>query len=94
MEGHPCLKVEYQGTYWSIIFANELGSHFVINSPGVVISMNGGNWMPSDGDAYFDLKNLTFIGDVTPVSEGVREFLRKAGIKLSPWPWRYKGGML
>ena len=89
-----CLKIDVQGVLWSILFVTEMDSSISFESPSIVISMEGGDWIPGDGDAYFNLKSLEFLGDVTPVSEGVREFLRKAGIKLSPWPWRYKGGIL
>lgn len=59
-----------------------------------VVALGGGDAPTSDDVVLFDLKRRRVFGRPTPVSEGVREFLRKAGIKLEPSPWRYEGGIL
>jgi acetyltransferase-like isoleucine patch superfamily enzyme len=92
-EDGDILTFDYDEKRLSILFTEKEDLESLADY-SVLISLAGGDFTPKKGHSYFDLKKLEFDGEVTPVSEGVREFLRKVGIKLSPWPWRYRGGLL
>ncbi len=47
-----------------------------------------------DGSAVFDLLAREVQGESSELVDSVREFCRKKGIRLSPGPWRYGGGLI
>jgi acetyltransferase-like isoleucine patch superfamily enzyme len=49
---------------------------------------------PPDGCAVLDLLARRVHGDGGVVLDSVREFCRKRGIRFSPGPWRYRGGLV
>ena len=53
----------------------------------------GGGDLPQ-GVVVFDLLGRRVYGSGGVVSETVREFCRKRGIRFDPGPWRYRGGLV
>jgi acetyltransferase-like isoleucine patch superfamily enzyme len=97
-EGEPgrtfrfCHEGEEQRVTFSEAFVSGPGSS-ARGGVTTIVALEGGD-APVSPAVLFDLTRRRVVGQPTPVSEGVREFLRKAGIKLEPWPWRYQGGIL
>ena len=60
----------------------------------VVLALEGGDRSP-EGAVVFDLLANRVHGYRTGVlTDSVREFLRKRGIRFEPGPWRYRGGLV
>jgi acetyltransferase-like isoleucine patch superfamily enzyme len=60
----------------------------------VVLTLEYAGDTPPDGTAVIDLLGRQLHGTGGVALETVREFCRKRGIKLSPGPWRYPGGLI
>jgi acetyltransferase-like isoleucine patch superfamily enzyme len=98
-EGEPgrTFRFCHEGEEQRVIFSDAFVSGHGSSARGVattIVALDGGDAPSSPAVPLFDLKRRRVFGQPTPISEGVREFLRKAGIKLEPWPWRYEGGVL
>jgi serine acetyltransferase len=90
-------RFRHDGEEQRVVFAETFVSGPAAGARGVattIVALEGGDAPLSPDVVLFDLKRRRVVGEPVPVSEGVREFLRKAGIKLEPWPWRYEGGLL
>jgi hypothetical protein len=90
-------RFRHDGEEQRVVFAETFVSGPAAGARGVattIVGLEGGDAPLSPDVVLFDLKRRRVVGEPVPVSEGVREFLRKAGIKLEPWPWRYEGGLL
>lgn len=90
------VSFDYAGTSGTILFCDRCDSKQILSlsKPLVVVALEGGDFESHEDTVIFDLRTLQVSGKPTPITEGLREFFRKAGIKLSPWPWRYRGGIL
>lgn len=85
----------YDNAAYSVAFRRDSN----VGSPptdtlNIIIALESSSFPNHENVVWFNLQDNTVTGVSNPVSEGVREFLRKAGIKMSPWPWRYQGGIL
>ena len=61
--------------------------------PSVVLTFEVAGDVP-EGVAVFDLVARQAHGSTGVVSDSVREFCRKRGIRFEPGPWRYGGGLV
>jgi acetyltransferase-like isoleucine patch superfamily enzyme len=90
-------RFRHDGEEQRVTFCDTFVSGPAASARGVattIVGLEGGDAPAAPEVVLFDLKRRRVSGQSTAVSEGVREFLRKAGIKLEPWPWRYQGGIL
>jgi acetyltransferase-like isoleucine patch superfamily enzyme len=60
----------------------------------VVLTLEFAGEEPGEGCAVLDLLARELHGSGGVVLDTVREFCRKKGIRLSPGPWRYRGGLI
>jgi acetyltransferase-like isoleucine patch superfamily enzyme len=60
----------------------------------VVLTLEYAGEPPAQGVAVIDLLGRQLYGTGGVVLDTVRELCRKRGIKLSPGPWRYPGGLI
>jgi len=79
-----------------VIFAETVGAGTAV--PGgdgetVVLTLRASGGTPA-GCVVLDLLARRVHGDGGALTDSVREFCRKRGIRFAPGPWRYGGGLV
>jgi acetyltransferase-like isoleucine patch superfamily enzyme len=85
-----------EGT-WHVLFVDRYaGPDGLPPGPAgtVVLTLDRAHGDVPDGWAVLDLLERTIEGTGGQVVDTVREFCRKRGIRFSPGPWRYRGGLI
>jgi acetyltransferase-like isoleucine patch superfamily enzyme len=80
-----------------VAFVERLGSLDevqVAERETVILVLEYGGGEPPEGCVVLDLVGRRLHGRGGVVSDSAREFCRKKGIRLSPAPWRYRGGLI
>jgi acetyltransferase-like isoleucine patch superfamily enzyme len=97
LEGADGLALETGDGVWHVLFTDRYaGSDGLPAGPAgtVVLALDRTGGDVPDGWALLDLLGRTIEGASGEVVDSVREFCRKRGIRFSPGPWRYRGGLV
>ena len=89
--------LEAGGGTWHVLFVERyVGSVGLAAGPAgtVVLTLDRARGDAPEGWAILDLLGRTVEGTGGEVVDSVREFCRKRGIRFSPGPWRYPGGLV
>jgi hypothetical protein len=97
LEGADGLALRTGDGVWHVLFTDRYaGSDGLPAGPAgtVVLTLDRTGGDVPDGWALLDLLGRTIEGASGEVVDSVREFCRKRGIRFSPGPWRYRGGLV
>jgi acetyltransferase-like isoleucine patch superfamily enzyme len=97
LDGASGFALDTDAGTWHVLFVERYaGSGGLPGGPAgtVVLTLDRARGELPDGWAVLDLLGRTVEGASGEVVDSVRELCRKRGIRFSPGPWRYRGGLV
>lgn len=97
LDGVDGFVLQADGGAWHVLLVERYaGAEGLAAGPAgtVVLTLDRARGELPDGWALLDLLGRTAEGAGGEVVDSVREFCRKRGIRFSPGPWRYGGGLV
>jgi hypothetical protein len=97
LDGASGFALDTNAGTWHVLFVERYaGSGGLPGGPAgtVVLTLDRARGELPDGWAVLDLLGRTVEGASGEVVDSVRELCRKRGIRFSPGPWRYRGGLV